>query len=83
MKNPIHFALHKLVVSQRRPAAMAAKSIKDINQAMQILTVLEDYRPGDIYSAVEAAHKMGEKFIKQMTTAAKKLPAHLRKLVCA
>ncbi|MEE8059033.1 MAG: nucleotidyltransferase domain-containing protein [Pseudomonadales bacterium] len=79
--NPARFALHKLVISQRRPTAMAAKSRKDINQAEQVLAVLEDYRPGDIYNAVEAAHKMGEKFVTQMQVASRKLRNDLRQII--
>jgi hypothetical protein len=35
--DPARFALHKLVESQRRPSAFAAKSKKDIDQARQML----------------------------------------------
>ncbi len=79
--NPARFALHKLVVSQRRPAAMTAKSRKDIQQAIQILTVLDEYRPGDIINAVEAARNFGEKFMTQLNIVKKQLPANLRKLI--
>lgn len=79
--NPARFALHKLVISQRRPSAMAAKSRKDIQQATQILTVLDGYRPGDIFNAIEAAHSVGGKFMTQLKISAKHLPDNLRKLI--
>ena len=68
--DPARFALHKLVVSQRRSAALAAKSRKDLAQAAAVLDVLKDLRPGDIDLAGDAALRMGEKFVKQMLTAA-------------
>ena len=67
---PARFALHKLVVSQRRPAALAAKSRKDLTQAAAVLDVLKALRPGDIDLAGDAALRMGEKFVGQMLAAA-------------
>ncbi len=79
--NPARFAIHKLTISQRRPAAMAAKSRKDIHQAELILSILDDYRPGDILNAVEAAQKIGGKFVTQLKAAARQLPDKLKKLI--
>ena len=67
--DPARFALHKLVVSQRRSAAFAAKSRKDLAQAAAVLDVLKDLRPGDIDLAGDAALRMGGKFIDQMLAA--------------
>jgi hypothetical protein len=78
--DPARFALHKLVVSQRRPAAQAAKSRKDIAQAAAVLEVLRDLRPGDIRAAREAAEQHGAKFMQQMRDAAGGLPPDLVKL---
>lgn len=64
--NPARFALHKLVVSQRRPLAFAAKSKKDVRQAEMILGVLLDFRPVEIESALEAAREMPKKFSTQL-----------------
>jgi hypothetical protein len=60
---PGRFAIHKCVVSQKRPAAFAAKSLKDLNQAAQIFEVLVDSRPGDITLAFGAARTQGETFV--------------------
>lgn len=46
--SPARFAFHKLLVSQMRPAAFSAKSVKDVAQAAQVLSVLLDSRPGDL-----------------------------------
>lgn len=71
--HPARFALHKLVVSQRRPIAMAAKSQKDLLQANSVLEVLKILRPGDVEFALDAAKEVGGKFIQQMKSAAKLL----------
>lgn len=76
--SPGRFALHKLVVSQRRPPAFAEKSRKDIAQATAVLEVLLEDRPGDVLFALDAAREMPEKFFKQMTTAASRLPEDIR-----
>lgn len=76
--DPARFSLHKLVVSQRRPAAFAAKSKKDIDQARQMLEHLADIRPGAIESAREAAEEMGSKFLKQLRLGGQGLPDHLK-----
>ena len=78
---PARFALHKLVVSQRRPAAFAAKSRKDLAQAAAVLDVLKDLRPGDIDLAGKAGLRMGNKFVKQMLAAASLLDEELGELV--
>lgn len=62
--SPGRFALHKCVISQKRPAAFAAKAMKDRSQAQQVLTVLLRDRPTDISLAYEAARAQGEAFLK-------------------
>ena len=60
---PGRFAIHKCVVSQKRPAAFAAKALKDQSQATQIFKVLLDSRPADITLALEAASAQGDAFV--------------------
>jgi hypothetical protein len=62
---PARFAFHKLWVSTSRSVSDAAKSKKDLRQAMQILEVLADDRPRDITLAYAALQKR-----KRMTRAA-------------
>lgn len=64
--NPARYALHKLVVAHRRPVAQAAKSTKDRKQAAQIISVLLDQRPGDMWLAMEAAVQFHSKFAGEM-----------------
>lgn len=77
--SPARYALHKLVASVRRPAAMQTKSIKDIEQAKLLLEVLVKERPGDIHLAFIAAQQMPEKFMEQLQEGMKKLPDELFK----
>jgi hypothetical protein len=67
--SPARFALHKLVVSQRRPAAFAAKARKDIAQAVEILDVLLADRPGDVPVALQAFEDHGQRHKKAMVQA--------------
>ncbi len=60
---PGRFAIHKCVISQKRPAAQAAKSLKDRSQAEQVFTVLLQDRPADITLAHDAAKSQGNKFL--------------------
>lgn len=76
--SPARFALHKLVVSQRRIAAFQTKSQKDIGQASQLIEWLLDERPGDIQIAVAAAQKMPTKFTDGLEQAIKKFPHELQ-----
>jgi len=72
--SPARYALHKLVTSRRRPAALQTKTIKDIDQVKLLLTALFDDRPGDIQTAIKAAKAMPEKFQEQLVAGLKKLP---------
>ena len=56
---PARFALHKLLVAQLRPASFAAKAEKDVLQAVQVLAVLVEDRPGDLALAWNALESLG------------------------
>jgi hypothetical protein len=72
--NPARFALHKLVVAQRRPVAEAAKARKDVLQAVQIIVCLLDQRPGDLWLALDAAKGYeSPKFLTQLTAGIEQL----------
>lgn len=55
--DPGRFALHKLLVAERRPAVERAKSRKDLQQAAELLEVLVEDRRGDIDLAARALRK--------------------------
>jgi hypothetical protein len=67
--SPARFALHKLVVSQRRPPAFAAKARKDIAQAVEVLEVLLADRPGDLPAALQAFEARDERHKKALVKA--------------
>lgn len=75
--SPARYALHKLVTSSRRPAALQTKTIKDTDQSELLLSVLLEDRPGDIQAAVAAAKKMPDKFLKQLESGVEKLSGEL------
>jgi len=78
---PARFAFHKLVVSQRRRAGLIEKIKRDLAQAEQLFEVLVEGRPGDLILAYEAAEKMGEKFIQQLTTGIESIDSEVSKSV--
>lgn len=75
--SPARFALHKLVVSRRRPATFAEKARRDLAQAEMLLEVLVEERPGDVALAGEAAAGIGGKFVEQMCRGLDGLPSML------
>ncbi len=60
---PGRFAIHKCAISQKRPAAFAAKALKDRIQAEQVFGVLLEDRPVDISLAYDAAKIQGDAFV--------------------
>jgi hypothetical protein len=81
--DPARFAVHKLVVSQRRPVAQQTKARKDIQQASELLSVLLEDRPGDVWIALEAAFVMPEKFQSQLANGIEYLPSSVKEAVTA
>lgn len=79
--SPGRFALHKLVVSQRRPIASILKSQKDLFQAQQLLSYLIENRPGEILLAFDAAKEMSKKFNDQLESGLGKLPLELKEQI--
>lgn len=56
--NPARYALHKLLVSRVRSLTDHTKMEKDLHQAIQMIEVLTEDRPGDLLLAWEAlAHR--------------------------
>ena len=61
---PVRYAMHKLIVSQVRDASSDAKRPKDLYQAYQILSVLQENRPFDIQPAWDNLIERGPKWKK-------------------
>lgn len=55
---PARYAVHKLIVSRRRPEGVAKRD-KDIHQAAALITVLAQKRPDDLRLAWTEAHNRG------------------------
>lgn len=81
--DPARFALHKLLVSTRRPVTEATKAAKDVQQASQLITVLGEDRPGDLAMAWDALYARGKGWWKPVATAAKRLDAGVYALLRA
>lgn len=75
---PGRYALHKLVLSRRRPAAWQAKATKDLAQAHELLAILLETRPDDISMAYEAAMHMPATFTRALTAGIRQLPDGMR-----
>lgn len=69
---PERFALHKLLVSENRPSAFAAKAEKDRVQAMQLLAVLREEAPDGLAQAVSALEQKAPGWRRRLDTALKK-----------
>ena len=77
--NPARFAIHKLVLSQRRPSAEAAKSRKDRLQAEQLLNCLLDQRPGDLWITIDSVNRYdSKKFRGQLKSGLSLLEGNVR-----
>jgi hypothetical protein len=76
--SPARFALHKLIVATRRPAAMQARAAKDLAQAEQLLCVLLEDRPGDVLLAAEQLEKRGRRWVEAARTSVARLGAGVR-----
>lgn len=72
---PARFALHKLVISQRRVPAFHGNARKDLAQADELLRYLAEARPADLQRAWKATQSQPPKFVQQMRAAVARLPA--------
>jgi len=61
---PVRYAMHKLIVSQVRDVSSGVKAPKDLYQAHQILSVLQENRPFDIQPAWDNLVGRGPKWKK-------------------
>jgi len=75
---PARFAVHKLVIYRRRPAAQQVKARKDIQQAIERVNILLEDRPGDIWIALDAARHMPRKFQSHLKEGINLLPGNTR-----
>lgn len=78
--NPIRYAVHKLIVSQRRKIG-SAKQDKDIRQAQALLDVLARKRPNDLSQVWREASDRGEGWKRFLAQGLRQIPGHLQQEV--
>lgn len=66
---PERYAVHKLIVSQKRKAGSGAKARKDMQQARAIIWAMAEDRPFEIHDAITEADAMGETWRKALDQA--------------
>lgn len=66
---PERYAIHKLIVSQQRPAGSGVKARKDVQQARAIIWAMAKDRMHEISSAIEEADSMGKKWSNALNQA--------------
>ena len=58
---PERYAVHKLVVAQKRPGGDRAKRLKDLEQARALMTAIEASAPFDLEDALEDGRRQGRR----------------------
>jgi hypothetical protein len=76
--DPARFALHKLIVSGRRPVAEQTKAGKDRQQAAELIEALHEDRPGDLTLAAEALRARPAVWRTRLKAQIETLPAESR-----
>lgn len=76
--SPARYALHKLVLAERRIAAFQTKTTEDVFQAEQLLAVLLRERPADVRLAWRAVGKQPRKFAEQLRAGFARLSSETR-----
>jgi hypothetical protein len=75
--DPARFALHKLMLSARRPVAEQAKATKDRLQAAELIAVLHQDRSGDLRLAAQALRGRSPGWRAKLEAQLKAFPAEL------
>lgn len=65
--SPERFSLHKIIVSENRPAVMTSKSEKDRRQALEVLRVLLEENPDSIEIALTDLVRRGKGWCRHLT----------------
>lgn len=71
------YALHKLIISGRRPLHAQTKAAKDRQQAAEIIEVLYEDRRGDLLLAIDALNRRPKSWGERAKVGLDKLPAEL------
>lgn len=76
--DPGRFALHKLVIAERRPVSEQAKAAKDRQQATELIEVLHADRRGDLRIAADSLNRQPRSWRVRARRALAKLPSELK-----
>jgi hypothetical protein len=76
--DPARFALHKLIVSGRRPVTEQVKAAKDRSQATELLRYLFEDRRGDLTLAVDGLNRRPAAWRKRLRRELAKLPVEIQ-----
>lgn len=71
---PERYAVHKLIVAQRRAASSAAKARKDLAQTEILIRILSEDRPHELQEAYEEALSAGPKWREAIEVSLKRAP---------
>ncbi|SMX51055.1 nucleotidyltransferase family protein [Actibacterium lipolyticum] len=71
---PERFAIHKLIVADRRKGRDALKASKDRRQAGFLISVLAEDRPDDLQDAYEDAQSRGPKWRERIAASLERMP---------
>ncbi len=71
---PERYAIHKLIVAQRRSGPARAKALKDLAQAQALIAVLSEDRPGELEEAYQTALESGPKWRDAVERSLKQRP---------
>jgi hypothetical protein len=71
---PERYAIHKLIVAQRRAGPARAKAVKDLAQAQALIAVLIEDRPHELEEAYQTALQSGPKWREAVERSLKQRP---------
>jgi hypothetical protein len=71
---PERYAIHKLIISQRRSGSDLGKSRKDLAQAETLIKILAENRPQELAVAYETAFNTGKKWADAISASLKQRP---------
>ncbi|MBI4212155.1 MAG: hypothetical protein HY540_05900, partial [Deltaproteobacteria bacterium] len=77
---PAFFAIHKLIVANRRPIVEQAKQKKDLEQAEALIQILMEEQPQELRDALKKARKMSKKAHQAIDAMSKRLSEKIQKM---
>lgn len=79
---PERYAIHKLIVAQRRSGPARAKAVKDLAQAQALIAVLIEDRPSELEEAYQTALESGPKWREAVERSLKQRP-EIKRLIAS